>query len=135
MANQLGRRNLTDEMRIEVALLKADMLRKKAQKNQKEAGGDKISAKNEGTLLSKTSKPENEKVHVQIMLTGLLHREENAFTENFTKYIVKHCRNQKHMIIYRHERPAAKPSCRKSKLKVNKITTEPSKCLAASTRR
>ena len=68
LANQLGRRNLTDAMHIEVA------------------------------LLSKTSKPENENVHVQKALAaeagvgeGPLHRAENTFTENFTKYIVKHC--------------------------------------------
>jgi len=47
LANQLGRRNLADAMRIEAALLKAGMLRKKAQKNQKKAGGDKIISKNE----------------------------------------------------------------------------------------
>ena len=70
LANQLGRRNLTDAMRIEVALLKADMLRKKAQKKQKEAGGDKTNAKNDRALLSKTSKPENEKVHVQKALAA-----------------------------------------------------------------
>ena len=44
-------------MRIEIALLKADLIRKKAKMKQSRAGGDKKSAKNEGSLLAKSSKP------------------------------------------------------------------------------
>jgi len=62
LENQLSRRNLTDAARIEVALLKADMLREMAKKNQSYAGGDK---KSEGSLLSVSSKPEIEATHVQ----------------------------------------------------------------------
>ena len=38
--NQLGRRNLTDATRIELACLKVEMLRQKAKENQSAAGGD-----------------------------------------------------------------------------------------------
>jgi len=57
LENQLARRNLTDAMRIEVALLKADLIRKKAQIKQSKAGGDKKSSKTEGSLCPKSSKP------------------------------------------------------------------------------
>ena len=57
LENQLARRNLTDAMRIEIALLKADLIRKKAKMKQSRAGGDKKSAKNEGSLYTKSSKP------------------------------------------------------------------------------
>jgi len=60
--NQLCRRNLTDAARIELALLKAEMLREKAKRNQSLAGGDKNC---EGALLSVASKPALETVHVQ----------------------------------------------------------------------
>jgi len=62
LENQLHRRNLTDVARIEIALLKAEMLREKAQRNQSRAGGDK---KSEGSLLPLGPKPEIESVHVQ----------------------------------------------------------------------
>ena len=60
LENQLGKRNLTDAMRIELALVKADMIRKKAKKKQSRAGGDKKSAKSEGPLITKVSKPKDE---------------------------------------------------------------------------
>jgi len=44
LENQLARRNLTDAMRIEVALLKEDVLREKAKKNQSRGGGDRMSS-------------------------------------------------------------------------------------------
>jgi len=65
LENQLGRRNLTDAARIEIALLKAEMLREKAKKKQSDAGGDKKSEKYEGSLLPKVSKPGFESVYVQ----------------------------------------------------------------------
>lgn len=65
LENQLGRRNLNDAMRIEVALMKAEMLRKMAQKKQAEAGGDKRSDKATGSLLSKGPKPPTDSIHVQ----------------------------------------------------------------------
>jgi len=50
--NQLGRRNLSDVTRIELALFKAEILRKKAQKNQSKGGK---SRKHGAKLLSKKS--------------------------------------------------------------------------------
>ncbi|MCL2572426.1 MAG: hypothetical protein FWE11_08470 [Defluviitaleaceae bacterium] len=60
--NQLARRNLTDAARIEIELLKSEMLREKAQKNQSYAGGDK---KSEKSLSSLSSKPDIEPVDVR----------------------------------------------------------------------
>jgi len=60
--NQLSKRNLSDVSRIEVALLKAEMLREKAQRKQSQAGGDK---KSEGSLSSVWSKPKLEPVNVR----------------------------------------------------------------------
>jgi len=60
--NQLSRRNLNDAARIEMALLKAEMLREKAKKNLSLAGGDKKSKK---SPLSVVSKPEFEYVNVR----------------------------------------------------------------------
>jgi len=60
--NQLSRRSLSDVARIEMALLKAEMLREKAQRNQSRAGGDK---KSKGSLSSVSSKPKIEPVHVR----------------------------------------------------------------------
>jgi len=62
LENQLGRRNLTDAMRIEIALGKAEMLRERAREKQSQAGGDKISP---GALLSKSSKANEERINVQ----------------------------------------------------------------------
>jgi len=61
--NQLGRRNLTDASRIEIALLKAELLREKAQKNQS-IGGRRGGSKGH-KLLSKVSKSGVERIHVQ----------------------------------------------------------------------
>ena len=63
--SQLGWRNLTDAARIEIALLKAEMLREKAKKKQSDAGGDRKSEKYEGSLLPKVSKPDFEQIHVR----------------------------------------------------------------------
>jgi len=60
--NQLGRRNLTDAMRIELALCKVDMLREKAKANQSRAGGDKTRA---GALFPKPSKAVDEPINVE----------------------------------------------------------------------
>jgi len=60
--NQLGRRNLTDAMRIELALVKAGMLREKARENQSRAGGDKTKA---GALFTKSPKLNAEPVNVE----------------------------------------------------------------------
>jgi hypothetical protein len=43
--NQLGRRNLSDAMRIELAVLKTEMLHKKAKENQSKGGGDTAGGK------------------------------------------------------------------------------------------
>ena len=60
LENQLGRRNLSDVARMEIALLKAEMLREKAKKNI--TGGDRKSGK---SSLTSSSKPEIEPVHVR----------------------------------------------------------------------
>jgi len=62
LENQLSRRNLTEVARIEIVLLKEELLREKARRNQSLAGGDKTRA---GALLPKVSKPENERINVQ----------------------------------------------------------------------
>ena len=60
--NQLGRRNITDAMRIELALSKTELLRQKAKENQIRAGGDKTRA---GALLELSSKPGEEPIDVR----------------------------------------------------------------------
>jgi len=67
LENQLGRRNLTDAARIEVALSKAELLREKARRNQSRAGIDRQRGVQ---LLSKTSKSPNEPLHVQKTLAN-----------------------------------------------------------------
>ena len=62
LENQLARRNLSKAMRIEVVMLKEELLRKIARKKQSEAGGDK---KSEGSLLSKMKQPNDEQYHVR----------------------------------------------------------------------
>ena len=64
--NQLGRRNLTDAMRIELALSKAELLRQKAKKKQSDAGGDKSVKSRAGALLAISSKPDEEPVNVRM---------------------------------------------------------------------
>ena len=60
--NQLARRNLNEAMRIEMVLLKEDMLKERAKENKSQNGGDKKSKKSE---LSKVSKPDFKRVRVQ----------------------------------------------------------------------
>jgi len=60
--NQLSRRNLSDVARMEMAVLKMDMLREKAKMNLSLAGGDKKSKK---SPLTKVSKPEIDTVNVK----------------------------------------------------------------------
>jgi len=50
LENQLARRNLSDAARIEMVLLKEGIMREKAKKRQKNAGGDRKSEKYEGSL-------------------------------------------------------------------------------------
>ncbi|MCL2362558.1 MAG: hypothetical protein FWC73_12200 [Defluviitaleaceae bacterium] len=52
--NQLGRRNLNSAMRIEMALLKEEMLREKAKKNHSLNGGDKVTNRAALTKMTKT---------------------------------------------------------------------------------
>ena len=59
--NQLGRRNLSDVARIELAMQKTELLRQKAKNNQMAAGGDKSRA---GALFSESPKPEHEPTNV-----------------------------------------------------------------------
>ena len=60
--NQLGRRNLSDAMRIEVALGRAELLKRQARENQKLGGLYKSRA---GELLVKIPKANNEPVNVR----------------------------------------------------------------------
>ena len=78
LKEQLGRRNLNDAARIELALAKAELLREKAKNNQIRAGGDKSRA---GALFSKSSKNKDETLNVFKTLAaqanvsdGTLHR-------------------------------------------------------------
>jgi len=59
--NQLGRRNLNDVQRIELALCKEEMLRAMARKSQSLAGGDR---KSEKSLFSKKTKSNDERIDV-----------------------------------------------------------------------
>lgn len=79
--NQLGRRNLSDAARIEIVLLKEEILRERARKRQSLAGGDKTGGKCEGALLPKKTSQSDERIHVQEALAaeagigkGTLHR-------------------------------------------------------------
>jgi hypothetical protein len=65
LENQLGRRNLNDATRIELALTKKDLLREKAKKNQILGGVEKSRA---GKLLAKTSNPKKETIDVRKIL-------------------------------------------------------------------
>jgi len=62
LKEQLGRRNLNDAARIEIALAKAELLREKAKNNQIRSGGDKSRT---GAVSTKSSKQENEKIRVR----------------------------------------------------------------------
>jgi hypothetical protein len=62
LENQLGRRNLNDATRIEIALVKAELLREKAKKRQMLSRLDKSSA---SKGLVKSSNPENEQINVR----------------------------------------------------------------------
>jgi len=73
LENQLSRRNLTDAARIEMALLKAELLQEKARKNQAQGRPKKDGEKplseafepHDEKLLSLSSKPDLEAVHIQ----------------------------------------------------------------------
>ena len=59
--NQLGRRNLTDAARIELALCKAELLREKGRENQSRAGKER-----HNQLFSKSSKANEAHEHVDV---------------------------------------------------------------------
>ncbi|MCL2361375.1 MAG: hypothetical protein FWC73_06140 [Defluviitaleaceae bacterium] len=65
--NQLARRNLNSAMRIEMALLKEEMLREKAKKNYSLNGGDKVTNR---AALTKMTKPETETINVREKLAA-----------------------------------------------------------------
>jgi len=67
LENQLGRRNLTDAMRIELTLNKADMLREKAKANLSLTGGDR---KSEKSGFTKGSKAVDEPINVHKAIAG-----------------------------------------------------------------
>ena len=62
LENQLGRRNLTDAMRIEIALSLKEVLEKRAKQNHSLNGGDK---KSEKSALSKSSKAVNKSINAR----------------------------------------------------------------------
>jgi len=62
LENQLGRRNLTDAARIELAMCKAELLKERAKERLRQAGGDKYG--NE-TPLSESPLANEEAVHVR----------------------------------------------------------------------
>ena len=59
--NQLGRRNLTDAMRIELAVIKTQLIRQQAKENQIRAGGDKTRA---GALCPELPKTQYEPINI-----------------------------------------------------------------------
>ena len=74
--NQLGRRNLSEAVRIELAINKCQLLREQAREKQSRAGGDKTkkspdkagftpSYDQDGALLAKVSNPEEGPVNVR----------------------------------------------------------------------
>ena len=65
--NQLARRNLNEAMRIEMVLLKEDMLREKAKENMSRGWGDQTKGKAAST---KVSKPDYKRVDVQKTLAS-----------------------------------------------------------------
>ena len=67
LENQLGRRNLNDAMRIELALAKAELLREKAKSNQILSGGDKS---RDGAVLTEKTKFENQPINVRKILAS-----------------------------------------------------------------
>jgi len=81
LENQLARRNLTDAMRIEVALLKEEILRQKAKKNQSRGGGDRMNSpvadqplndtnSFSEALRTKTTSPTNDNLNVREALAA-----------------------------------------------------------------
>ena len=89
--NQLGRRNLTDAMRIELAISKTELLRQQARENQRRAGGDKSKTQAEsgvGALFTLSSKPETGPINVHkavAMEAGVSH----GVVQNYMD-VVKH---------------------------------------------
>jgi len=67
LENQLGRRNLNDAMRIELALAKAELLKEKAKNNQILSGGDKSRV---GAVLTEKTKFENQPINVRKILAS-----------------------------------------------------------------
>jgi len=67
LENQLGRRNLTDAARIELAMAKSELLRAKAKERQSLAGGDKFG--NEA-LLAKSSLATEDRINVRKSVAG-----------------------------------------------------------------
>jgi len=65
--NQLSRRNLTDAARIEMALLKTELLQEKAKRNLTHGGRPK---KGTEKPLSVSSKPKIEPIHIQKAIAG-----------------------------------------------------------------
>ncbi|MCL2664286.1 MAG: hypothetical protein FWE82_01610 [Defluviitaleaceae bacterium] len=63
--NQLGRRNLSDAARIEIAALRAEMLKAKAKDKQKAAGGDKYGKETLFSIMT-TNSEEPINLHKQI---------------------------------------------------------------------
>ncbi|MCL2362407.1 MAG: hypothetical protein FWC73_11420 [Defluviitaleaceae bacterium] len=67
LTNQLGRRNLSDAARIEIALLKGEFLRKKAEMNLKHGGRPQ---KNDEKGLPKTTKRKPDAINIQESLAS-----------------------------------------------------------------
>ena len=71
LEHQLGKRNLPDAAKIELAMSKAELLKEEARRKQSRAGGDKKSDKQRAeSLLSKTSTLKEDGIHVQKALAS-----------------------------------------------------------------
>jgi len=99
--NQLGRRNLTDAMRIELALCKEEMLSQRAKEKQSQAGGDKSRA---GALLSEVSTENKNSIHVRKNLAN------EAGVSEGNLYLYKQ--------IKKHGNPALLEQVKKGELKI-----------------
>jgi len=72
LKNKQRRRNVADAVRIEIALLKTDTLRKKEQKKQSSAGMSKTKGKSDEMLLPKTNKPSPKPVFFELRLPNMI---------------------------------------------------------------
>jgi len=118
--NQLGRRNLNDAMRIELAIMKTELLRKQAMVNKSRNGGNKKAGRSgsirQGALnlsdpydncsaeFTKSSKPESAKINIHKTVA--------------TEAGVSHGTVQNYMEITKHGNPELRDAVKDGTLKI-----------------